>query len=70
MAYEKICDVLGGVVGHRVGTFGALVQALNNSVDDEKQVHVLNVLFDARDRSPAMKRVAQRLAKLMAGQQP
>ena len=66
--YEKICDVLGGGVGHRVGTFGALVQALNIAVGDPKQVHVLNVLLDPRDRSTAMKRVAQRLAKRMAGQ--
>ncbi|MEO8328223.1 MAG: thiamine pyrophosphate-dependent enzyme, partial [Nitrospirota bacterium] len=54
--YEKICDLLGGGVGHRVGTFGDLVQALNIAVDDHKQVHVLNVLLDPRDRSTAMKR--------------
>ncbi len=66
--YEKICDLLGGCVGHRVGTFGDLVQAFNIAVDDHKQVHVLNVLLDPRDRSTAMKRVAQRLAKRMAGQ--
>lgn len=68
--YEKICDVLGGGVGHRVSTFGELVHALNAAVDDHKQVHVLNVLLDPRDRSTAMKRVAQRLAKRMAGQKP
>ncbi|MEX2490488.1 MAG: thiamine pyrophosphate-binding protein [Nitrospirales bacterium] len=66
--YEKVCDLLGGGVGHRVGTFGELVQALNTAVDDIKQVHVLNVLLDPSDRSTAMKRVAQRLAKRMAGQ--
>ncbi|WNM56450.1 alpha-keto acid decarboxylase family protein [Candidatus Nitrospira allomarina] len=66
--YEKICDVLGGGVGHRVGTFGDLVQALSLAVGDPKQVHVLNVLLDPRDRSTAMKRVAQRLAKRMGGQ--
>ena len=66
--YEKICDLLGGGVGHRVATFGDLVQALNNAVDDHKQVHVLNVLLDPADCSKAMKRVAQRLAKRLAGQ--
>jgi len=66
--YEKNCDLLGGGVGHRVATFGDLVQALNNAVDDHKQVHVLNVLLDPADCSKAMKRVAQRLAKRLAGQ--
>jgi TPP-dependent 2-oxoacid decarboxylase len=66
--YEKICDLLGGGVGHRVATFGDLVQALNKAVDDHKQVHVLNVLLDPADCSKAMKRVAQRLAKRLAGQ--
>ena len=67
--YEKICDVLGGGVGHRVETFGALVQAMQTAVDDHKQVHVLNVILDPGDRSTAMKRVAQRLAKRMSGEQ-
>jgi len=65
--YEKVCDLLGGGVGHRVGTFRDLVQALNAAVSDPKQVHVLNVLLDPGDRSTAMKRVAQRLAKRLAG---
>jgi TPP-dependent 2-oxoacid decarboxylase len=66
--YEKICDLLGGGMGHRVGTFGELVQALNTAVDDVQNVHVLNVLLNPSDRSTAMKRVAQRLAKRLAGQ--
>jgi indolepyruvate decarboxylase len=66
--YEKICDLLGGGVGHRVGTFGELVRALNTAVDDHTQVHVLNVLLDPGDCSKAMKRVAQRLAKRLAEQ--
>jgi indolepyruvate decarboxylase len=66
--YEKVCDLLGGGVGHRVGTFGELVLALKAATEDHKQVHVLNVLLDPSDRSTAMKRVAQRLAKRMAGQ--
>ena len=66
--YEKICDLLGGGVGHRVETFGDLVLALQTAADDYKQAHVLNVLLDPGDCSNAMKRVAQRLAKRMAGQ--
>ena len=66
--YERICDVLGGGMGHRVRTFGDLVQALNLAVADPQQAHVLNVYLDSNDRSTAMKRVAQRLAKRMAGQ--
>ena len=66
--YEKICDLLGGGVGHRVGTFGEFVRALNTAVDDHTQVHVVNVLLDPRDCSKAMKRVAQRLAKRLSGQ--
>ncbi len=66
--YERVCDLIGGGVGHRVATFGDLVQALTTAFDDPKQVHVLNVLLDSGDRSTAMKRVAQRLAKRLAGQ--
>jgi indolepyruvate decarboxylase len=66
--YEKICDLLGGGVGHRVGTFGELVRALKTAVDDHTQAHVLNVLLDPGDCSKAMKRVAQRLAKRLAGE--
>jgi len=66
--YEKICDLLGGGAGYRVGTFGELVLAMRAATEDHKQAHVLNVLLDPSDRSIAMKRVAQRLAKRMAGQ--
>lgn len=66
--YEKICELLGGGMGHRVTTFGELVGALQTAVDDHTQAHVLNVLLDPGDCSKAMKRVAQRLAKRLAGQ--
>jgi TPP-dependent 2-oxoacid decarboxylase len=60
--YEKVCDLIGGGVGHRVATHGALVKALDAATADTKQLHVLNVLLDPSDRSPAMVRLAKRLA--------
>lgn len=66
--YEKICEMLGGGVGHRVEKFGEFVQALDTAVDDQNQTHVLNVLLDPKDRSTAMMRVAQRLAKRLGEQ--
>ena len=61
--YEKICDMIGGGVGHRVRTYGELVEALNASIRDSSNLHVLNVLLDPGDRSTAMIRLAHRLAK-------
>lgn len=66
--YEKVCGLLGGGIGYRVETFGELVLALNTAVSDHTQTHVLNVLLDPADCSKAMKRVAHRLAKRLAGQ--
>jgi TPP-dependent 2-oxoacid decarboxylase len=64
--YEKICDLIGSGLGHRVSTYGELVNALGIALADSGRMHVLNVLLDPADRSPAMKRVAGRLAKRMA----
>ncbi|MEK6618232.1 MAG: thiamine pyrophosphate-dependent enzyme, partial [Nitrospirota bacterium] len=68
--YEKICDLLGGGVGHRVATHSALVQALDAAMADKSRMHVLNVLLDPADRSPAMMRLARRLAKRLSGANP
>ena len=61
--YEKICEMIGGGVGHRVSTYGELVDALNSSITDTNHLHVLNVLLDPTDRSTAMVRLGRRLAK-------
>ena len=61
--YEKICDLIGGGVGHRVATHGELVAALGAALADAGHMHVLNVLLDPADRSAAMVRLARRLAK-------
>jgi TPP-dependent 2-oxoacid decarboxylase len=61
--YEKICELVRGGVGHRVTTHGDLVQAFKAALTDRSQMHVLNVLLDPADRSPAMMRLAHRLGK-------
>lgn len=65
--YEKICDLLGGGVGHRIVTHGDAVRALDAALADPAHMHVLNVLLDPADRSPAMVRLARRLAKRVSG---
>jgi len=64
--YERICDLVGGGIGHRVSTHGEVVRALDEAVADKKQMHVLNVLLNPADRSPAMVRLARRLAKRLS----
>ena len=64
--YEKICDMLGGGVGHKTRAFGEFVTALDQASADTNNLHVLNVLLDPKDRSTAMTRVAQRLAKRLS----
>jgi indolepyruvate decarboxylase len=64
--YDRIVDVLQGGVGHLVQTHGQFVSAMEQALRDEKQMHVLNVLLDPKDRSPAMMRLAQRLAERIA----
>ncbi|GKS58512.1 preprotein translocase subunit Tim44 [Nitrospira sp.] len=61
--YEKICDLVGGGIGHRVRTHGELVGALAQAMKDASHMHVVNVLLDPSDRSPSMRRLAGRLAK-------
>ena len=61
--YEQVCRMIGGGTGHRISTYGDLTTALNAAFKQSRQLHVLNVLLDPSDRSPAMVRLAQRLAK-------
>jgi indolepyruvate decarboxylase len=68
--YERICDLLGGGQGSRVATHGEFVQALAKAFADRTQPHVLNVLLDPTDRSPAMTRLARRLAKRLSTDRP
>jgi indolepyruvate decarboxylase len=68
--YENICNLIGGGVGHRIGTYGELASALDAALMDSARMHVLNVLLDPADRSPAMTRLAHRLAKRLAPEKP
>jgi indolepyruvate decarboxylase len=64
--YERICDLLGGGVGLRVQTHAEFVRALADARADTGQMYLLNVLLDPADRSPAMVRLARRLAARIA----
>jgi indolepyruvate decarboxylase len=65
--YEKVCDLIGGGIGHKIATHGELVHALDTAMADTGHLHVLNILLDSKDRSPAMVRLAHRLAERLAG---
>ena len=64
--YEKVCELLAGGVGTRVATHGEFVRALGAAMADRQQPHVLNVIIDPTDHSPAMVRIARRLGKRIA----
>jgi indolepyruvate decarboxylase len=68
--YEKICDLVGGGVAYKIQTHGDLVDALQSAFSDYTRMHVLNVILDPADRSPAMMRLAHRLAKRVAARGP
>jgi indolepyruvate decarboxylase len=66
--YERVCELIGGGRGYRVSTHGELRAALDQAQQDTTQLHVINVQLDPGDRSPAMMRLAHRLAKRLAGE--
>jgi indolepyruvate decarboxylase len=68
--YERVCELIGGGQGFRVSTHGEFVQALAKALSDKTQPYVLNVLLDPADRSPAMSRLARRLAKRLSTDRP
>ena len=68
--YERICDLIGGGYGIRVSTHGEFVQSLARALSDRTQPYILNVLLDPADRSPAMSRLAGRLAKRFSTDRP
>jgi indolepyruvate decarboxylase len=68
--YERICELMGGGQGVRISSHGEFVQALSKALDDKTQPYVLNVLLDPADRSPAMSRLARRLAQRLSTDRP
>ena len=68
--YERVCELVGGGQGLRVATQGEFVQALGKALGDGTQPYVINVLLDPADRSPAMTRLAKRLAKRLSTDRP
>ncbi|WP_447602571.1 alpha-keto acid decarboxylase family protein [Nitrospira sp. Nam80] len=68
--YERVCELMGGGQGVRVSSHGEFVQALSKALADKNQPYVLNVLLDPADRSPAMSRLARRLAKRLSTDRP
>lgn len=68
--YERICEMIGGGRGARVTTHGEFVQILAKALADPSRPYVINVLLDPADRSPAMTRLARRLAKRLSTDRP
>jgi TPP-dependent 2-oxoacid decarboxylase len=68
--YERMCELIGGGVGSRVGTQGEFEQRLAAAFADPGQFHIINVLLDPADRSPGMMRLARRLGKKLSTDKP
>ena len=68
--YDKVCDLIGGGRGSRVGTQREFEQNLAAAFADHSQLHVLNVLLSPNDRSPGMMRLARRLGKKLSTDKP
>jgi TPP-dependent 2-oxoacid decarboxylase len=64
--YERICDLVGGGIPHLAKTHGDVDAALRAALADRDSMHVLNVVLDPSDRSPAMQRVAAGIAQRIA----
>lgn len=61
--YHRLPDLLGGGWGFDVQTEGDLEKALNAALANKDTFSLLNVHLDKHDVSPALKRLAKRLAK-------
>lgn len=60
--YHKLPEVLGGGIGIEVHTEGELDRALTRAMDNTESFTLLNVHLDPMDRSPALDRLAHKLA--------
>ena len=68
--YERVCELIGGGRGIRASTQDEFVHALATAMADKTQPYILNLLLDPADRSPAMSRLARRLAKRLSTDRP
>ncbi|HMB07278.1 MAG TPA: thiamine pyrophosphate-binding protein [Isosphaeraceae bacterium] len=64
-AFHKIPEVLGTGLGLEVRTEGQLDAALRAALANTSSFSLLNVHLDPYDRSPALERLANRLAKIV-----
>ncbi|HMB05405.1 MAG TPA: thiamine pyrophosphate-dependent enzyme, partial [Isosphaeraceae bacterium] len=64
-AFHKIPEVLGTGLGLEVRTEGQLDAALRAALANTSSFSLLNVHLDPYDRSPALERLANRLAKMV-----
>lgn len=68
--YERIGELIEGGQGIRVSTQGEFVQPLAKALSDKTRPYILNVLLDPAGRSPAMSRLAGRVAKRLSTDRP
>jgi indolepyruvate decarboxylase len=61
-AYHKIPEVLGGGIGFEIRTEAELDDALKAAIANTGGYSLLNVHLGQLDRSPALERLAQRMA--------
>jgi indolepyruvate decarboxylase len=61
--YHRMPDLLGGGWGFEIHTEGDLDQALNAAVAHQDAFSLLNVHLEPHDISPALGRLAKRLAR-------
>jgi len=68
-SYHKVPDLLDAGRGFEVETQGDLEWALKAALDNDKTFSIINVHLDKLDKSPALARLAERLAARVKGKQ-
>lgn len=61
--YHRLPELLGAGLGFEVHTEGELDSALGQALDNRTSFSLLNVCLPDKDNSPALRRLAERLAK-------
>ncbi|MEW6354929.1 MAG: thiamine pyrophosphate-binding protein [Planctomycetota bacterium] len=68
-AYSKVPELLDAGKGFEVKTQADLVRALRTARDNDKTFSIINVHLDKYDKSPALARLAERLAARVKGKE-